>query len=73
MLLYYSPHRLAPLSEGRVEPDGTLLCSYHAWRFSGDGSCAGIPQSPAAVKEKHLQAPSACAKQHPVAVIGGIV
>lgn len=27
------PHRLAPLSEGRVEADGTLLCAYHAWRF----------------------------------------
>lgn len=25
------PHRLAPLSEGRIEPDGTLLCTYHAW------------------------------------------
>mgnify|MGYP003322143092 CR=1 FL=1 len=33
------PHRLAPLSEGRVESDGTLLCAYHAWRFDGDGKC----------------------------------
>ncbi len=23
------PHRLVPLSEGRVEPDGTILCAYH--------------------------------------------
>jgi pheophorbide a oxygenase len=22
------PHRLAPLSEGRIEPDGSLSCSY---------------------------------------------
>ena len=25
------PHRAAPLSEGRIEDDGTLLCAYHAW------------------------------------------
>jgi pheophorbide a oxygenase len=23
------PHRLAPLSEGRIDADGTLMCSYH--------------------------------------------
>ncbi len=26
------PHRLVPLSEGRIESDGNLLCAYHAWR-----------------------------------------
>lgn len=40
----YCPHRLAPLSQGRVEKDGTLLCSYHAWRFDGEGKCVSIPQ-----------------------------
>lgn len=39
------PHRLAPLSEGRVEKDGTLMCSYHAWRFDGHGACTSMPQS----------------------------
>jgi phenylpropionate dioxygenase-like ring-hydroxylating dioxygenase large terminal subunit len=39
------PHRLAPLSEGRVESDGTLLCAYHAWRFDSQGNCVSIPQS----------------------------
>ena len=39
------PHRLAPLSEGRVEKDGTLLCAYHAWRFDGSGHCQHMPQS----------------------------
>jgi phenylpropionate dioxygenase-like ring-hydroxylating dioxygenase large terminal subunit len=39
------PHRLVPLSEGRVEKDGTLLCAYHAWRFDGEGKCKHIPQS----------------------------
>ena len=39
------PHRLAPLSEGRVEADGTILCAYHAWRFNGAGDCVRIPKS----------------------------
>jgi len=38
------PHRKVPLSEGRIEDDGTLLCSYHAWRFDGTGRCVSIPQ-----------------------------
>jgi phenylpropionate dioxygenase-like ring-hydroxylating dioxygenase large terminal subunit len=36
------PHRLAPLSAGRVEGD-TLQCRYHGWRFGGDGACVAIP------------------------------
>ena len=35
------PHRLGPLSEGRVEQDGNLLCSYHGWRRSSF-TCAHI-------------------------------
>ena len=38
------PHRLAPLSEGRIAEDGLLECPYHGWAFSGDGSCDRIPQ-----------------------------
>lgn len=37
--------RLAPLSEGRLESDGNLLCSYHAWRFNGEGKCVALPQA----------------------------
>lgn len=40
------PHRLAPLSEGRIdEKTGDLQCSYHGWTFRGDGTCSGIPQA----------------------------
>ena len=40
------PCRLAPLSQGRIEPsDGTLQCSYHGWRFAGSGAAAAIPQA----------------------------
>jgi phenylpropionate dioxygenase-like ring-hydroxylating dioxygenase large terminal subunit len=38
------PHRLAPLSEGRIAEDGLLECPYHGWAFRGDGSCDRIPQ-----------------------------
>ncbi|GLC35707.1 hypothetical protein PLESTB_000486000 [Pleodorina starrii] len=39
------PHRLAPLSEGRLEAGGTrLACSYHGWEFSEEGRCTKVPQ-----------------------------
>ncbi|KAJ1636192.1 hypothetical protein T492DRAFT_587794 [Pavlovales sp. CCMP2436] len=28
---------MAPLSEGRVEETGELLCAYHGWRYDGTG------------------------------------
>ncbi len=31
------PHRRAPLSIGRVRPDGRLACAYHGWNFDGGG------------------------------------
>jgi nitrite reductase/ring-hydroxylating ferredoxin subunit len=37
------PHRLAPLSEGKVT-GGQLLCSYHGWSFEGSGKCTRMPQ-----------------------------
>lgn len=40
------PHRLAPLSEGRVdEKTGNLMCSYHGWQFDAQGTCTRIPQA----------------------------
>lgn len=38
------PHRLVPLSLGRVTED-TIECPYHGWRFSGDGTCVCMPGS----------------------------
>ena len=39
------PHRLAPLSEGRVDRDtNTLECAYHGWAFEPQGTCKRIPQ-----------------------------
>ena len=40
------PHRLAPLSEGRVDPlSGCIECPYHGQQFNGAGTCTKIPQS----------------------------
>ncbi|KAI8471234.1 MAG: hypothetical protein J3K34DRAFT_237978 [Monoraphidium minutum] len=39
------PHRLAPLSEGKIVGDA-LQCSYHGWQFNGAGDCVRVPQAP---------------------------
>ncbi|MEB3232159.1 MAG: Rieske 2Fe-2S domain-containing protein [Leptolyngbyaceae bacterium] len=60
------PHRLVPLSEGRVEADGTLLCAYHAWRFGPGGKCVGMPQAKdGATESAHCDSPKACAIAYP--------
>lgn len=38
------PHRLAPLSAGRV-CDGAIQCPYHGWRFDAAGHCTRAPGS----------------------------
>jgi nitrite reductase/ring-hydroxylating ferredoxin subunit len=38
----HCPHLGAHLGGGRVEGD-VLVCPFHAWRWDGDGRCAGIP------------------------------
>lgn len=70
----FCPHRLVPLSEGRVESDGTLLCAYHAWRFNSQGECVSIPQS----KDKETEAKNcansrSCAKVYPTQVRHGLL
>lgn len=67
------PHRLAPLSEGRLE-GGNLSCAYHGWEFEGSGACTRIPQADS--PETHAKAcanPRACAKSHPVQVRHGLL
>jgi phenylpropionate dioxygenase-like ring-hydroxylating dioxygenase large terminal subunit len=44
VLVDQCPHRLAPLSEGRINEEGLLECPYHGWSFAGDGQCQSIPQ-----------------------------
>lgn len=59
------PHRLAPLSEGKIdEQTGNLMCSYHGWQFNQDGTCTRIPQAdkPELAATKHQ---NFCAKAFP--------
>ena len=44
------PHRLVPLSEGRINESGNLECPYHGWSFNGEGHCTTIPQAPPATE-----------------------
>ena len=39
------PHRLAPLSEGRIDEAGQIECPYHGWTFTAEGTCTKIPQA----------------------------
>ncbi|CAA6659074.1 unnamed protein product [Spirodela intermedia] len=58
------PHRLAPLSEGRIDQWGRLQCVYHGWCFDGNGSCKYIPQAPADGPPLHTFK-KACATPYP--------
>jgi phenylpropionate dioxygenase-like ring-hydroxylating dioxygenase large terminal subunit len=65
------PHRLAPLSEGRIAEDGTLECPYHGWAFSGDGSCDRIPQQ--APDQEAQTSRRACLTSFATAVAQGLL
>jgi phenylpropionate dioxygenase-like ring-hydroxylating dioxygenase large terminal subunit len=65
------PHRLVPLSEGRIE-NNLLQCAYHGWEFNDNGSCARIPQVGATLLESQtspaVTSSRACATAFPVRV-----
>jgi len=61
------PHRLAPLSEGRIEPKtGNLQCAYHGWEFNGDGACERIPQVDEESSVKMRQNQKSCTVAFPL-------
>jgi phenylpropionate dioxygenase-like ring-hydroxylating dioxygenase large terminal subunit len=65
------PHRLAPLSQGRIAEDGLLECPYHGWAFSGSGECDRIPQQVAGGKAEQSQ--RACVRSFPTAERQGLL
>ncbi len=68
------PHRLVPLSEGRIESDGSLLCSYHGWRFNGDGNCIDLPQMNSKEELQNIQSnPKSQCNSFPVKVVNDIL
>jgi phenylpropionate dioxygenase-like ring-hydroxylating dioxygenase large terminal subunit len=65
------PHRLAPLSEGRIdEQTGHLMCSYHGWQFDSQGICQSIPQAEADFQPQ--QQPQLCATALPSQVVNDL-
>ncbi|TQE13323.1 hypothetical protein C1H46_001130 [Malus baccata] len=68
------PHRLAPLSEGRIDEGGNLQCSYHGWSFDGCGSCVKIPQASSEGPESRaVRSTRACATRFPTLVSQGLL
>jgi pheophorbide a oxygenase len=72
------PHRAAPLSEGKIWPEdgagGTLMCSYHGWKFTGDGKCVKIPQAASPQQEQRgCSSFRACATTYPTVEAQGII
>eukprot|EP00439_Symbiodinium_sp_Y106_P023344 s1101_g2.t2 len=67
------PHRAVPLSEGRIEKDGTLMCSYHGWRFNGEGKVTAIPQATEEKFSELQQNARACASARPAQVRCGVL
>ncbi|MBW4680541.1 MAG: Rieske 2Fe-2S domain-containing protein [Microcoleus vaginatus WJT46-NPBG5] len=65
------PHRLAPLSEGRIAEDGLLECPYHGWAFQGDGACERIPQALTGTAPQESK--RACVQSLPTAVRQGLL
>lgn len=65
------PHRLAPLSQGRINEAGQLECPYHGWAFDGAGRCQVIPQeSEGGVAH---QSARACLRAWPAVVRQGLL
>jgi phenylpropionate dioxygenase-like ring-hydroxylating dioxygenase large terminal subunit len=63
------PHRLAPLSEGRIDREANVLsCSYHGWEFDSSGACTRIPQATAKIEASALRSKRSCVAAYPACV-----
>ena len=59
------PHRLAPLSEGRIDRETDRIeCAYHGWSFESSGRCARIPQATDAAAAASLRSPRSCVSSY---------
>ena len=63
------PHRLAPLSEGRIDRDKNVVqCSYHGWEFTSEGKCNRIPQANSDIAEKAMSSTRSSVASYPTFV-----
>ena len=72
------PHRLAPLSEGRIDTCSTtgerrVMCSYHGWTFDTYGQCQDIPQVTERVQAAAMTDPRCHVKSYSTVVLNGII
>ena len=70
------PHRLVPLSEGRVNESGEIECGYHGWTFDGaSGKCTSIPQLPSegTALDTALASPRSCVTPYPTKLAQGML
>jgi pheophorbide a oxygenase len=63
------PHRLAPLSEGRVDREkNAIQCSYHGWEYNSTGNCIRIPQANAEIENSALSSTRSSVASYPAYV-----
>lgn len=68
------PHRKVPLSEGRIEDDGSLFCSYHGWRYDGEGAVVDVPQLYTDNDiERIRKNPKSNCNSYPVEIVNGLL
>jgi phenylpropionate dioxygenase-like ring-hydroxylating dioxygenase large terminal subunit len=67
------PHRLVPLSEGRLNAAGELECPYHGWSFDGAGHCTAIPQADAAAAASACASPRSRCRSYATATGQGLL
>lgn len=64
-------HRLAPLSQGRVNPNTNCIeCPYHGWQFDTDGTLKVVPQIEDENKIDGLQKVGGNVQTYPVRPVG---
>lgn len=68
-------HRLAPLSQGRVDPNtGCVECPYHGWQFDSEGNVTAIPQLDGGRTMEDIQrSPRTNIKTFPTHVVGDLL
>ncbi|KAL7572731.1 hypothetical protein ACA910_009001 [Epithemia clementina (nom. ined.)] len=70
------PHRLAPLSEGRIDTNAgerRVECSYHGWSFDSSGTCKDIPQATNRIKASAMANPKCHVKSYSTQVVKSIL
>ena len=68
------PHRLAPLSEGRVDRENDRIeCGYHGWAFNSSGACERIPQATERLAATAASSARACVASLPTQVVCSVL